>query len=223
MPNRCGIVHVRGPLPPNRVSHGEVAEWQKGFEERLGPLLAGREALPEEEAQRLGRKDPEQELEKFVTANTQELGKDKWLCPLSGKKFKVRAWGGHGGHPGSSWGRGVGALVRKSRAGTSPGAPQWGEVQGRGLGGTQGTPRGRWGHPGTSWGRGVGAFKRRKVTVGHGDVGDTQELGRDKGSVLSAARSSRSGSWGTLGTPRGRWGHPGTTWGRWGQPGAGRG
>lgn len=88
MPNRCGIVHVRGPLPPNRVSHGEVAEWQKGFEERLGPLLAGREALPEEEALRLGRKDPEQEVEKFVTANTQELGKDKWLCPLSGKKFK---------------------------------------------------------------------------------------------------------------------------------------
>lgn len=28
------------------------------------------------------------ELEKFIAANTQELGKDKWLCPLSGKKFK---------------------------------------------------------------------------------------------------------------------------------------
>ena len=28
------------------------------------------------------------EVEKFVTANTQELAKDKWLCPLSGKKFK---------------------------------------------------------------------------------------------------------------------------------------
>ena len=27
-------------------------------------------------------------MEKFVTANTQELAKDKWLCPLSGKKFK---------------------------------------------------------------------------------------------------------------------------------------
>ena len=27
-------------------------------------------------------------VEKFVQANTQELGKDKWLCPLSGKKFK---------------------------------------------------------------------------------------------------------------------------------------
>lgn len=28
------------------------------------------------------------EVEKFVIANTQELAKDKWLCPLSGKKFK---------------------------------------------------------------------------------------------------------------------------------------
>lgn len=28
------------------------------------------------------------EVEKFIQANTQELSKDKWLCPLSGKKFK---------------------------------------------------------------------------------------------------------------------------------------
>ncbi|XP_030043027.1 serrate RNA effector molecule homolog isoform X6 [Microcaecilia unicolor] len=88
MPNRCGIMHVRGPMPPNRISHGEVAEWQKTFEERLNPLFSVRESLSEEEAQKMGRKDPEQEVEKFVTANTQELGKDKWLCPLSGKKFK---------------------------------------------------------------------------------------------------------------------------------------
>ncbi|KAF6029739.1 Ars2 [Bugula neritina] len=27
-------------------------------------------------------------IEKFISSNTQELGKDKWLCPLSGKKFK---------------------------------------------------------------------------------------------------------------------------------------
>lgn len=119
MPNRCGIIHVRGPMPPNRVSHGEgtrssslccglspptsvscpssqpafvihtVLEWQKTFEEKLTPLLSVRESLSEEEAQKMGRKDPEQEVEKFVTSNTQELGKDKWLCPLSGKKFKV--------------------------------------------------------------------------------------------------------------------------------------
>lgn len=28
------------------------------------------------------------EVEKFIKANTKELAKDKWLCPLSGKKFK---------------------------------------------------------------------------------------------------------------------------------------
>ncbi|KOB74137.1 putative arsenite-resistance protein [Operophtera brumata] len=28
------------------------------------------------------------QVEKFILSNTQELGKDKWLCPLSGKKFK---------------------------------------------------------------------------------------------------------------------------------------
>lgn len=23
MPNRCGMIHVRGPIPPNRITHGE--------------------------------------------------------------------------------------------------------------------------------------------------------------------------------------------------------
>lgn len=60
-------------------------------EEKLSPLFSLKEVLSEEEAGKMGRKDPEDEVEKFVSANTQELGKDKWLCPLSGKKFKVRA------------------------------------------------------------------------------------------------------------------------------------
>ncbi|XP_036436679.1 serrate RNA effector molecule homolog isoform X2 [Colossoma macropomum] len=88
MPNRCGIIHVRGPIPPNRITHREVADWEKTFEEKLVPLFSVKESLSEEEAVKMGRKDPEQEVEKFVSANTQELGKDKWLCPLSGKKFK---------------------------------------------------------------------------------------------------------------------------------------
>uniref|UniRef100_A0AAR2J849 Arsenite-resistance protein 2 n=1 Tax=Pygocentrus nattereri TaxID=42514 RepID=A0AAR2J849_PYGNA len=88
MPNRCGIIHVRGPIPPNRITHREVADWEKTFEEKLVPLFSVKESLSEEEALKMGRKDPEQEVEKFVSANTQELGKDKWLCPLSGKKFK---------------------------------------------------------------------------------------------------------------------------------------
>uniref|UniRef100_A0A674E4F6 Serrate RNA effector molecule homolog (Arabidopsis) n=1 Tax=Salmo trutta TaxID=8032 RepID=A0A674E4F6_SALTR len=78
MPNRCGMIHVRGPIPPNRIAHGEVLEWQKTFEERLSPLFSVKEKLSEEEAGKMGRKDPEQEVEKFVLANTQD-----------GKKFKV--------------------------------------------------------------------------------------------------------------------------------------
>lgn len=36
----------------------------------------------------LALKDVDTEIDKFVQANTRELSKDKWLCPLSGKKFK---------------------------------------------------------------------------------------------------------------------------------------
>ena len=36
----------------------------------------------------LSLKNPDSEIDKFVLANTRELAKDKWLCPLSGKKFK---------------------------------------------------------------------------------------------------------------------------------------
>lgn len=66
-----------------------VQQWQKMVEDKLAPLFSLKEVLSEEEAVKMGRKDPEEEVEKFVSANTQELGKDKWLCPLSGKKFKV--------------------------------------------------------------------------------------------------------------------------------------
>ncbi|KAM4537266.1 serrate RNA effector molecule homolog [Odontesthes bonariensis] len=89
MPHRCGLIHVRGPLPVARITPTEVSEHQRMCEERLAPLLSPSESLSEEEATRLGKKDPEQEVEKFLSANTQELSKDKWLCPLSGKKFKA--------------------------------------------------------------------------------------------------------------------------------------
>ncbi|KAK6035611.1 Arsenite-resistance protein 2 [Cooperia oncophora] len=34
------------------------------------------------------KKDGDKEVEAFIQANTVELAQDKWLCPLSGKKFK---------------------------------------------------------------------------------------------------------------------------------------
>ena len=51
-------------------------------------MVAPNQVLSPPELVKLGAKDPDKEVEKFIQANTQELSKDKWLCPLSGKKFK---------------------------------------------------------------------------------------------------------------------------------------
>lgn len=88
MPNRCGILHARGIPPTATVTNNEVDEYIAGFEKKMGGFLVPRQDLTDDEAQKLGLKNEEDEVEKFVSANTQELAKDKWLCPLSGKKFK---------------------------------------------------------------------------------------------------------------------------------------
>ncbi|KAH8365273.1 hypothetical protein KR084_007203 [Drosophila pseudotakahashii] len=87
MPNRCGIIHARGPAPV-RVTSNDVQEYIKTYESKLQQFLTKIVLLGEEDIKDLGAKDAETEVEKFVQANTQELAKDKWLCPLSGKKFK---------------------------------------------------------------------------------------------------------------------------------------
>ncbi|KFD45031.1 hypothetical protein M513_14092, partial [Trichuris suis] len=63
-------------------------EFIRNFETKLQPLLTGKERLSEEEVEKLGKKDREKEVEAFISANCQELAENKWLCPLSGKKFK---------------------------------------------------------------------------------------------------------------------------------------
>lgn len=66
----------------------ELQEYNRNFEQKISTFCQKVEPLSDDECLALGKKDEEVELEKFITSNTQELGKDKWLCPLSGKKFK---------------------------------------------------------------------------------------------------------------------------------------
>lgn len=54
----------------------------------MSQFLAGTAEVAGDELKKLGAKDIDAEVEKFISANSQELAKDKWLCPLSGKKFK---------------------------------------------------------------------------------------------------------------------------------------
>ena len=88
MPNRCGVIHARSAAPVSNVTQQEIDDYMATFEKKMGSFLQPREDLKDDDAKKLGMKDEKEEVEKFIQANTQELGKDKWLCPLSGKKFK---------------------------------------------------------------------------------------------------------------------------------------
>lgn len=88
MPHRCGIVHARGLNTIANITNHDVNEWMSSFEVKLKSFLEPKFKLVGEEAEKIGLKREEDEVEKFITSNIQELGKDKWLCPLSGKKFK---------------------------------------------------------------------------------------------------------------------------------------
>lgn len=88
MPNRLGIIHARGPAPQNKVTSTEIQDYIRNFETKMASFLTKSQPIEEVELKKFGCKDVDAEVEKFVQANTQELAKDKWLCPLSGKKFK---------------------------------------------------------------------------------------------------------------------------------------
>uniref|UniRef100_A0A069DWV0 Serrate RNA effector molecule homolog n=1 Tax=Panstrongylus megistus TaxID=65343 RepID=A0A069DWV0_9HEMI len=88
MPNRCGIMHLRGMPSNTEVSAQEITDYTESYKTKLQPLFTRPAVLSEAELTSLGAKSQEVEVEKFIQANTQELAKDKWLCPLSGKKFK---------------------------------------------------------------------------------------------------------------------------------------
>ena len=75
MPNRCGILHARGSLPAGKTKSSEIEEYIATFEKKMGGFLVLRGELTDEEAGKLGLKNEQEEMEKFISANAQELGK----------------------------------------------------------------------------------------------------------------------------------------------------
>jgi len=87
MPMRCGIMHVRAqPLVSGNKK--DVHEYFKANKAKLDQISVEDKEATDEEAAKFGKKNEETEVDNFIKANTQELAKDKWLCPLSGKKFR---------------------------------------------------------------------------------------------------------------------------------------
>jgi len=88
MPNRCGIIHVRGEPPSNPIMPFEMHDYLKKFAEKVDALIQDSGSIDEDEMKSLGQKVEEAEVKKFIEVNTQQLAAEKYLCPLSGKKFK---------------------------------------------------------------------------------------------------------------------------------------
>lgn len=108
MPNRCGVLHVRGSselksnsntasvisnvninyFDPNAIKRVQIDEWIRLFDIHIKSYVDYRDKVDPEVAKRLGLKEEKEEIDKFISANCQKIEKNIWLCPLSGKKFK---------------------------------------------------------------------------------------------------------------------------------------
>jgi len=88
MPNRLGILHVRPVELCCDADEAKIKTYGDEMRQRTNQLVEEKHLLSEEEVIGLGGKREEQELEMFFKANVEELSKDKWLCKLSGKKFR---------------------------------------------------------------------------------------------------------------------------------------
>ena len=88
MPNRIGIMHARGMIPTANITFKEVNDYIKNFADKISIYTQRNVQLSDSEVIQLGKRNVDEEIEKFIKENTKELKADKWLCPLSGKKFK---------------------------------------------------------------------------------------------------------------------------------------
>lgn len=59
MPNRCGIMHVRGSPPTAKVTSTELSEYCRNFESKMTAFLQPIATLSQEEFDKLGAKNAE--------------------------------------------------------------------------------------------------------------------------------------------------------------------
>jgi len=89
MPNRCGLLHVRPSANGEQNSEKEIAEYVQKMEDKIAIFLKEKVEIKADLLTKLGFRNENEEIEKFISANTQEVEADKWLCTLSQKKFKA--------------------------------------------------------------------------------------------------------------------------------------
>merc|ERR1719391_390876 len=87
MPHKFGMIHVRGPDSIDLIKYEQVLGHNKSQSELMKGFLE-KPIFTDIELAALGRKYEEAEVEKFIQDNIVEVAKERFLCPLSGKKFK---------------------------------------------------------------------------------------------------------------------------------------
>ena len=88
MPNRMGLFHVR-PSHNKEDDPKEVQEYVNKIENKIKSFMVEKKEMDAELLTKIGLRKEEDEIEKFVKANMQEIDSEKYLCTLSGKKFKA--------------------------------------------------------------------------------------------------------------------------------------
>lgn len=93
-PYRVGACHVRGGIPSRGVSAETARDFTLKFEEKITTNLLKCDGLQldDEQSAELGLKSIDDEIEAFLAINTQQLDAEKYLCPLSNKKFKGKEY-----------------------------------------------------------------------------------------------------------------------------------
>jgi hypothetical protein len=89
MPNRCGLFHVRDALSADTtISEQDIQDFKETFSKKIKAIVDGWVEMPEHEMLELGPKSEEDAIDMYIQTNVEELGNNKNLCTLCGKKFK---------------------------------------------------------------------------------------------------------------------------------------
>ena len=88
MPNMFGLLHIRGLGTKEKLRRLTIDAHMKSQEDKMRPFMETVAQLTDLEVTALGIRDEDKEVERFVKANIEEIKPGRFLCPLSGKKFK---------------------------------------------------------------------------------------------------------------------------------------
>ena len=87
MPSRLSQISVRGPTN-NFATIKEVNQHISDVSTSIGNFLGKSQPLSHNDMLLLGKRNEDTSIENFIQENTKMIEAEKYLCPLSGKKFK---------------------------------------------------------------------------------------------------------------------------------------